>query len=183
MKSTYQFITFFAVLLFTLQVQSQDKFLLKKTEIVFESKTPLETIKAINNSAQGIIVTGKNKFLIRVPIQAFSFKRRLQQTHFNENYMESSKFPNAVYRGALKGDYDLNKDGTYKVITQGSLEVHGVKKSRTIPATITIKNGVATLKADLMVKPKEHGIKIPKLVTEKIAEEIKVKIKAELKKK
>jgi len=182
MRFTYPLITFLSIAgaLLIQTAQAQDKYTLQKTEIVFESKTPVETIRAVNNNVQGIVVTSKNKFLVRVPIQAFSFKRRLQQTHFNENYMESDKFPNATYRGVLEGNYDLKKDGEYKVTTKGDLTIHGVKKARTVPATITVKGGVATLKTNFLVKPKEHGIKIPKIVTKKIADEINVNIKAEL---
>ena len=184
MKLTNQFTAFLAIItlsLFSYNLQAQAKYNLQKTEIVFNSKTPVETIRAVNNNAQGIVATGKNIFLVRVPIQAFKFKRRLQQTHFNENYMESNKYPNATYRGKIEGNYSLSKDGVYKVTTKGDLTIHGVKKARTVPATITVKNGVATLSTSFKVKPKEHGIKIPKVVTEKIAEEIGVSIKAELK--
>ncbi len=182
MKFNSQFIALLimSAVLFTQNIQAQGKYTLQKSEIVFESKTPIETIRAVNNNAQGIVVTGKNKFLVRVPIQAFNFKRRLQQTHFNENYMESDKYPNATYRGTLEGSYNLNKDGVYKVTTKGDLTIHGVKKPRVVPATITVKKGVATLSTNFLVKPKEHGVKIPKIVTKKIADEINVSIKAEL---
>lgn len=185
MKLTNQITAFLAIVVLSMAVhnlQAQGKYTLEKTEIVFNSKTPVETIRAVNNNAQGIIATGKNKFLVRVPIQAFKFKRRLQQTHFNENYLESNKYPNATYRGTIEGNYSLSKDGVYKVTTKGDLTIHGVKKARTVPATITVKNGVATLNTSFKVKPKEHGVKIPKVVTEKIAEEIGVSIKAEFQK-
>lgn len=183
MKKTTLLFTAFMLLLGATSLKAQDKFLMKKTMVVFDSKTSLEDIKANNTSTQGVIISGKNKFLVRVPIQAFSFKRRLQQTHFNENYMESHKYPNAIFRGLIEGDYSLTKDGVYKVQAKGSLTIHGVKRDRTIPATITVKSGQASFSANFTVKPADHKIKIPKLVTSKIAEKIKVAITADLEKK
>ncbi|WP_299455199.1 YceI family protein [uncultured Microscilla sp.] len=183
-KTNCIFLTLALVLVWGVGVlKAQDRFFLQKSKITFESETPVETIKAVNASSQGVVITGKNKFLIRVPIQAFKFKRRLQQTHFNENYMESNKYPNAVFRGQLDGNYDLTKEGTYQVKAKGKLDIHGVKKDRTVPATIIVKNGLANFKAQFIVKPADHGIKIPKVVAGKIANEIKVNIQSELKKK
>jgi polyisoprenoid-binding protein YceI len=97
--------------------------------------------------------------------------------------MESHKHPNAVFRGVLEGNYDLTKDGTYQVKAKGQLAIRGIKKDRTVPATITVKNGAASLNAQFTVKPADHGIKIPKVVAGKIAEEIKVTVTSDLQKK
>ena len=104
------------------------------------------------------------------------------QSHFNENYLESSKFPNASFKGDFKGDYDLTKDGEYAVSSTGDLEIHGIVQKRTIPAKLIVKNGKVSLFAKFLVKLEEHKIKIPSVVFQNIAEEVEVTVESDLKK-
>ncbi len=100
------------------------------------------------------------------------------QEHFNENYMESSTFPKAFFKGKIT---DLSKinfsiDGTYPVIVNGDLTIHGVTKKIEAPGTITTAQGKITAVSKFKIKVKEYNIKIPSLVVNKIAETIEVSI-------
>lgn len=148
----------------------------KAVNISFFSSAPLEDIEAKTANGTSVITTTKNEFFFLVPIKSFTFKSSLMQEHFNENYMESDKFPDARFSGKVSENIDWKKDGTYNVTVTGKLTVHGVEKDRTIPGTITIKNGNISINAKFDIVCKEHGIKIPSMMTEKIAENVAVTV-------
>jgi polyisoprenoid-binding protein YceI len=152
------------------------------SEITFFSDAPMEDIKALNTANQGIVDTEAKTFLVKIPIKSFQFDSDLMKDHFNENYMESEKFPFSIYKGTIEGAFDLTKDGQYPISVSGDLTIHGVAQKRTIPAVITVVKGVPTLKSTFHVKLADHHIEIPKLVFEKLAEIVEVKVSATLEK-
>lgn len=85
-------------------------------------------------------------------MKSFVFKKALMQEHFNENYVESDKFPNATFKGKITDDVDLTKDGTYSVTVSGDFTVHGVSKPKTVPGTVTVKGNNMYVKASFDVK-------------------------------
>ena len=103
------------------------------------------------------------------------------QDHFNENYMESTKFPLASFRGKINEKIDYTRDGVYPVTSTGKFALHGVEKIETIKGTLTVKDQVIHLDAGLMVHTADFKIEIPKLVFSKIAEDIKVTMAADYK--
>lgn len=148
----------------------------KTINVKFFSSAPLEDIEAVTQNGTSVLTTTKNEFFFLVPIKSFTFKSSLMQEHFNENYMESDKYPDARFQGKISENIDWKKDGTYNVTVTGKLTIHGEAKDRTIPGTITIKNGNVSIQAKFDVSCKEHGIKIPSMMTEKIAEVVAVTV-------
>ena len=144
--------------------------------IGFYSKTPLEDIKAENNQVYAIIDGGKKNIAFSLLVKGFIFAKELMQEHFNENYVESDKYPKANFTGSYTGDVPLNKDGSYKVTVKGNLNLHNVTKMIEVPATIEVKNGHLVGQADFKLKPEDFNITIPSLVRDKIDKEISVKI-------
>ena len=102
------------------------------------------------------------------------------QEHYNENYVESEKFPYATFKGKIKETIDYTKDGTHNVTMEGALDMHGVELPRTITGTVTIKGGSIAMDAKFDVKVADHKIKVPSLYSEKIAESIKVSFNTEM---
>ena len=152
--------------------------------ISFKSDAPLELIKAQSKELKGIIVTEKKQFAFIVNIKSFKgFNSPLQQEHFNENYLQSNKFPTASFEGKIIEDIDFAKDGVYSVRTKGNLTVHGVVQERIIKSDLTIKNSNISIRSTFTVLLADHDIPIPKVVYEKLASEIKVEVKADLIKK
>ena len=148
-----------------------------KGKIHFFSASPLEDIEATSNSAVCVVNTQTKKVYAKIQQNSFVFKDKLMQEHFNENYMESEKFPSAVLDMVITGDIDLTKDGVYDITLHGTLDMHGVKNERDIKGKLTIKNGAPVLAtAAYEVKLEDHGIKIPKAVTMNIAESVKVDV-------
>lgn len=152
----------------------------KTCNISFFSEAPLENIEAKNSAAKPIFNTNSNELALRVPIKGFMFDKTLMQEHFNENYMESEKYPYSSFKGKINETIDYTKDGTHKVTVTGKLDMHGVEKDRTIPGTLTIKGNEITLNTEYDVKLADHKIEIPKLVFQNISESVKVKMVAVL---
>ena len=147
----------------------------------FYSKATLEDIEAVNKKVQCAFNPGSGQVSVKIPIADFVFDKKLMQEHFNENYLESEKYPNAGLEGKIAEVLDQEKDGVSKVQMKGILDLHGVKKEYNIPAEVTVKNGMATnARAKFTVKLADHEIKIPTLVMQKIAEEIAIDIDFDL---
>jgi polyisoprenoid-binding protein YceI len=142
----------------------------------FYSKTALEDIKAENNQAYAIIDAGKQELAFQLLCKGFVFPKELMQEHFNENYVESDKYPKATFSGAYTGQVQLNKDGVYKVTIKGNLTLHNTSKAIETPATIEVKNGHLLGQAEFRVKPEDFNINIPSLVRDKIDKEMTVKV-------
>lgn len=152
-----------------------------KGQIVLVSEAPLEVIKASSNKLKGALAPQKRTFVWMVDIASFEgFNNPLQREHFNENYLETHLYPTARFSGKIIEDTDLTQDGTYTVRAKGQLVVHGVPQERIIKTTITVRGSQMKAKAIFSVPLSEHDIVIPKLVYQKIAEEIIVYVDAEL---
>ena len=145
----------------------------------FYSSTPLEDIKAENNQVYAVIDAGKKNVAFSMLVKGFTFQRELMQEHFNENYVESDKYPKASFTGVYEGDVTLGKDGVYPVKIKGSLTLHNVTRQIEAPATLEVKGGKLLGKSDFTMKPEDYNMNIPSVVRDKIAKEFKVHIMVE----
>lgn len=151
-------------------------------KINFMSDAPMEIIKASSNKLSGIIDVSKRTFAFSVVIRTFEgFNLELQREHFNENYMESEKFPTADFKGKIIEDIDLSKDGIYNIRAKGTFMIHGIEQERIIKVLVKVENGNVHVNSKFMVLLNDHNIKVPKVVNEKISSEVEVKVDAELK--
>ena len=157
----------------------------KNGRISFFSKTSLEDISADNNQVISVlnIETGVLEFSLLN--SAFQFPKAKMQEDFNENYIESSKYPKSTFKGNIAdiGNINLLKDGSYKVNVMGNLMIHGLSKNIVIPATITIKDEKISAIASFKILIKDYNIKIPSIVINKIAETIDISISCNYEKK
>jgi hypothetical protein len=144
--------------------------------IGFYSKTSLEDIQGENNQVYAIIDAGKKNLAFAALLKGFIFPKELMQEHFNENYVESDKYPKASFSGAYTGDVAPDKDGVYQVIVKGNLTLHNVTRPVETPATLEVKSGHLVGHAEFKVKPEDFNISIPSVVRDKIGKEMTVKV-------
>ncbi len=156
-------------------------FMTKTGFIGFYSKTPLEDIKGENNQVYAILDPTTHHVAFAVLLKGFIFPKELMQEHFNENYVESDKYPKATFTGACSGDMDLAKDGIYQVVIKGSLSLHGVTQPLETTAQLEVKSGQILGTSSFHLKPEDFQIQIPGIVRDKIAKEIDVRIKIDWK--
>lgn len=173
--------TFIAVAaLLPLAAFAQDRYATRNGHIAFTSETPMETITADNRKVTSVFDATTGAIQFDVLIKAFEFEKALMQEHFNENYMESNTFPKASFKGKMTGvtAEQLRKGGTYPVVVEGEITIHGVAKPVKATGTITVDAaGVVKASSDFVVKPADHGISIPGVVKDKIAEQIQVRVR------
>ncbi|HUH33002.1 MAG TPA: YceI family protein [Daejeonella sp.] len=155
-------------------VAQKDIYSANQGTISFFSSAPLEDIEAENNKVISLINVGNNEIAVRVPIKQFQFRNRLMQEHFNENYMESERYPHATFKGKINEAIDFQQPGTYDVSATGVLNIHGVNQKRTLKGKLVISNPGMTLTTQFDVMLEDHKIKVPKIVFNKIAEKIAV---------
>lgn len=142
-----------------------------------KSDAPLEIIKAESHEVKGIILPETKSFAFSIRMNSFQgFNSDIQQAHFLENYVEQKKYPNATFTGKFIEDIPFDTPGTYSVRAKGNLEIHGVVKERIIRGNLTIRKGSITVQSDFFIPVADHGITIPKIVMQKIAEQISVDI-------
>ena len=159
-------------------VFSQNIHVSKSSEISFFSEARLENIEAISKKSVSAIHILTKTIAFKVPIQSFVFRNGLMQEHFNENYMESDKYPEATFNGKIIDAIDFTKDGEYKLSAVGILMMHGVKKERKITGTINVKGERIQINSSFIVPVSDHKIDIPNDKISNISQNITVKIKA-----
>lgn len=143
------------------------------------SDAPLEIIKASSEELKGVIDAEKRTFAFSISNTSITgFNSPLQQIHFYENYIEAKKYPVSTFEGKIIEQIDFSKDGDYTVRAKGILNIHGVEVERIIKSSLKINNTlyVSSLFTILL---SEHNITIPKVVSQKIAEEITIQVNAE----
>lgn len=151
-----------------------------ETEIRFFSTTPIEDIEAKNSLAQVVLRISDGRIIVKPRIKDFKFKSALMEEHFNENFMESEKFPFATFDGKINESVDYSKDGEYNVTASGTMEIHGVKQSVNISGTLMIKAGKIYLNAKFPIKLADYKIEDPSVIGKKVAEVVEVSIKSTL---
>ena len=150
-------------------------------KVSFRSEAPMELINASSSDLIGNIDNEKRIFGFGINIRSFTgFNSSLQKQHFHENYMESDKYPNAKFSGKIIEDQDLTIDGVYEVRAKGKFNIHGVTQERIIKCKLTVSNHKIVLTSNFTLLLSDYNIPIPRVVYQKLANEIKVEVNATL---
>lgn len=155
------------------------KMITRSGEIKFEASMPaFEEVAAKNNTVSAILEQSNGEIAVLALIKAFKFKAPLMEEHFNENYMESSQFPKATFKGKIV-NFDASKLSSKKMEydLEGDLTIHGVTKKVKTKIALIQNGAKLSLASALVVKAKDFNIAIPSLVKNKIAEDIAISIK------
>jgi polyisoprenoid-binding protein YceI len=144
----------------------------------FFSSAPLEDIKAETNQAVSVIDLSTGELAASVLMKSFKFRKALMQEHFNENYVESDKYPKATFKGKVMNlhDLDLTKDGKYILEVSGEITLHGVTRPLNVKAEATVENGNLATKAVFPLRVADFDIEVPRLVRDNIAKEMEVTV-------
>lgn len=147
--------------------------------VKFSSVAPLEIIGSSSNELIGFMDISKKSFSFSISMKSFQgFNSSLQKVHFNENYVESERYPQATFKGKIIEDVDLSKNGVYELRAKGLFNIHGVEQERIIKAQATVNNKTIKIDSKFFVLLSDHNIPIPKVVNQKLANSIKLEIHA-----
>lgn len=169
---------FFIQSVFTI-IHAQDIHLTRNGKISFFSHTSIEDIDAVNNEVTSTINTKTGAMQFLVLIKSFQFKKASMQQHFNDDdYMNSSVYPKADFKGTIKdmSKIDFSKDGSYPVVVDGNLTMHGVTNRIMVKGIITVKSGKISSSSKFAVKLADYKVSVPSIVSEKVAEVVDVTV-------
>mgnify|MGYP001812493547 CR=1 FL=1 len=166
------------ILLFSLVAIGQDKYMTKEGVISFYSHTPIEDITALNEKVAAVIDSESGAVAIIVLMNEFQFEKKLMQVHFNENYVESEKFPKATFSGIISGmdQSDYQNPGEYQVGVKGEMSIHGVSREVSAEGAIEVREQGITAKTKFLLNPEDYGIKIPRVVRKNISERMEITV-------
>lgn len=145
--------------------------------INFKSDAPLEVITATSKKMEGVIDAEELTFAFTLQVRSFEgFNNGLQQQHFYENYLETDKYPTATFSGKIIEHVNLKVPGTYTIRAKGQLTIHGRSKERIIKTEIISTGDQLKAKSSFIVPLVDHQIEVPRIVNQKIAQEISVQV-------
>jgi polyisoprenoid-binding protein YceI len=171
-------------LIFTATLVNAQKYITKTGFIRFFSQASLEKIEANNKQVNCALDITTGDFIFKVLMKSFEFEKALMQEHFNENYVESDKFPNASFKGKVTNlkDVNFNKNGTYQATIDGDLTIHGVTKKVQEKGTFDVKDGKIIGQSKFNISLKEYNVIIPKTVVNNISDMIEITVDVSLEK-
>jgi polyisoprenoid-binding protein YceI len=158
---------------------AQFKFIDRAGEARFFSASQIENIEAINKQALSVLDIQTGEIQAAVLMKSFAFEKALMQEHFNENYVESDKYPKATFKGKILNlkAIDFTQEGTYVLQVEGEMSLHGVTRPVSLKAEANITKGVILATAEFYLAVKDFNIDIPRLVVNNISEKIRVNVK------
>lgn len=159
-------------------VVAQEKYFTKSGKINFFSKAALENIDANHKSVTCVLDTKTGNMQFAVLMKGFEFEKALMQEHFNENYVESHKYPKADFKGQITNNSEINyaKDGTYPAKVKGTLTLHGQTREVETVGNVMVKGGKLQTGAEFNIQLSDFNIEIPKVVKENISNTVKITV-------
>lgn len=161
---------------------AQDRYYTKTGKIDFYSKAPMEDIEAKNKTVSAVVDSKTGAVQFSVQMKGFEFEKKLMQEHFNENYVESGKYPKGEFKGSITNNSEINytKDGSYPAKVRGKLTIHGVTKDIETSGTIKVDGGKLDLGSTFNILLSDYDIKIPAVVKDKVSNNVKIVVDCKL---
>jgi hypothetical protein len=174
MKRIVLFFTF-TFLFFSVNAQ---KFMTRNGYIGFYSHTALEDIKGDNNQVASVLDISTGEIVFQVLIKSFHFEKALMEEHFNENYMESEKFPKSTFKGKITNltAVDFSKVGKYDVVVEGDLNIHDITNKVIVKGNLEVVTGGINANSKFNIVPEDYKITIPGVVRDNIAKNLEVTV-------
>jgi hypothetical protein len=172
-----------ALMILTVSIAgAQDKYFTKTVKINFYYNAPLEDLERKYKTVTAVLDSKSGAVQFAVQMKGFEFEKQLMQQHFNENYVESNKFPKGEFRGSITNNSEINysKDGTYNAKVKGKLTIHGVTKDVESTGTVKVDGGKLDVNSIFNVLISDYNIKIPAVVKDKVSNTIKVVVDCKL---
>lgn len=173
-----RFVLLLLIFGYVANASAQNRYFTKSGKINFYSKTSLEDIEANHRSVSCVLDTKTGAVQFAVLMKGFEFRKALMQEHFNENYVESDKFPNGAFKGEVINNSSINyqKDGTYPAQVKGKLTIHGETKDVSTTGKIEVQGGKIQLLSDFNISLSDYKISVPAVVKDKVSQTIQISV-------
>ncbi len=172
--------TFLLVIIFlvgTCAAEAQ-RYIDRSGKASFFSSAPLEDIEANSEQVVAILDIGSGEIAASMLMRSFNFRKSLMEEHFNENYVESHTYPKATFKGKITNlaAFASKEDGNYTLNIDGEVTLHGVTKPLQVQADARVAQGRIHAQTKFPLTVADFGIKVPRLVTNNIAEVVEVSV-------
>ncbi|MFQ3577270.1 MAG: YceI family protein [Cytophagales bacterium] len=145
----------------------------------FEAIGCPDNIKAESKKTKAAFNIENKEVAFSIEIMSFDFKNKLMKEHFNENYMESEKFPKANFTGIIISEFDSQNKKQQNVKVKGNLTIHGITQEREFEGTIEIMDSKKIkMIGKFEVKFADHKIDAPKILYKTLTESALVTVEA-----
>lgn len=157
---------------------AQDKKITRTGQVSFEASVPaFEEVKADHKNVTAALNSKTGDIQALILIKGFRFKVALMEEHFNENYIESDKFPKATFKGKIEGfDYEKLSATGQDLTIKGTIELHGKSKDIVFTAKVKKAKESVELVSSFVLNPDDFDIKIPSIVSKKVSKKVNVKL-------
>lgn len=158
---------------------AQDKYFTKNGTITFDATTSTspEKVSAINKSVACVLDSKTGNIQFSVLMQGFEFEQALMREHFHENYLESEKFPKAIFKGQISNSsVNYSKNGTYEVQVKGQMQMHGITKPLETKGKVIVNNGKISVNANFSIILADYQVLVPRLVGDKVGKSANIKV-------
>ncbi len=157
-------------------IATSQKMITKTGKITFEASVPsFEEVKGTNSSVTCVLNGSNGEIATLALIKGFNFKIALMEEHFNENYIESDRYPKATFKGKIE-NFDLKalsaEQQDYSI--KGELTLHGKSKIIDIPSKIRKTDDGIEIISDFSVNTDDFNIKIPAVVKSKVSKKVDI---------
>lgn len=155
---------------------SQEKLISRNGKVIFEASVPsYEPVGAVNSEVSCILNLKTSEISSLTFLKSFRFKLSLMEEHFNDNYIESDRYPKSYFKGKIE-NFDISKlTNTPTAYTiKGKLELHGKSKKISFIANIKKIDKVVTIQSNFTLNADDFNIIIPSIVKNKVSNTINV---------
>ena len=165
------------IVVICITANAQKMYSTKTGQVRFNASSPVEKIAAVNNQTDSKMVDKSGQIVFSILVKSFKFENQLMEDHFNENYLESTKFPKAEFKGFITNvsSVDFSKDGKYNITLDGSLTIHGISQKMSSAGILVIASGKPAISGLFKIKIKDYGIK-GLYIGDKIASEAEISV-------
>lgn len=156
-----------------------------ESEIVFESKAPLESFEGKTRDLGGHFtidpeaLTGPVDLRVEVQLASFDTGINKRNRHMSENHFETDTYPLATFAAeeVLRAEPGTLAPGrTTRLTLRGTLDLHGVTRPLECEVLVEVSPaGSLRVQGGFPVSLKDHAIKRPKFLVMKLADEQQVR--------
>ena len=174
------FLTYLALASAVLTFGQGQKYFTRDAVITFTSDAPMEKIVSSNKEVNIIIDPSTSSMAVKVVMKSFAFDKQAMKDHFNADYLQTDQYPNATFEGKILNLKDWTQNGTYTVVADGNLTIHGVTKPVKANGQVVIQNGKISVSANFNIQLKDYKVPVPSNYISKISQTIQLKVNGTL---
>ena len=155
----------------------------QQNEVNFLANSTFGDIEGITNKITGYVKwTGEDTLVtsevhFEVPLDSIDTGVGLRNSHMREKYLETEKYPKAVYEGKLTGwTIDEADSSRFLVSTEGTMSIHGVDKPLSISGYLAKKGDGYHAQYFFSLNIKDFNIGMPRFLLVSMDKTLRLKL-------